>query len=172
MSRIILTSDILDELNISIPKYSDKNNYNSYYFSPNMGIKLYSAKVSWMDANSISFVFEKVSHLNLLILLRNINERLIKVYKHCKEMRGLRELPQVPCLFYENDDRFYIKCNLPKLNGKYHIKCTSELQQLPFKKPSLETVYNCAILDIRNIWESQLSTHVGFKLELKEINYD
>lgn len=168
MNKIILNSEILDELIISISKYMNKNNYYSYYFSPNIAIRLFSAKVSWMDNNSISFCFEKHHNLNLLTLLRNINSKLIHIYEKYKDSRGFILSDDKPCLFYEKEDNFYIKCNLPKTNNKYHIKCNDNK---PFTKPNIGAVYKCIIMDIRNIWESQNSKHMGFKLELKEIEF-
>ena len=121
-----------------------------------MSIKLYSPKVTWMDGNSVSFSFQKYAtiednkitstdNLNLLHLLRNINEKLLLVYQEYKEKYGHETTNITPCIFYEKDTHFYIKCNLS--NKK-------------FVKPHLNTTYTSAIIDIRNIWET--TNKIGF----------
>lgn len=182
--KIILTSHILDILDknneLCIFKYTIKNNIASYYFGPNISIKLWQPKVSWLNHNSCSFQFKKSENLNLLILLRNINSRLVELYSLYKESRGFVKYDLLPCIFYEKDDFFYIKCNLPYANHKYLINTSiandTNIEEKTdkntrFEKPKIGIVYQSIILDIRNVWEVTNETvyKVGFKLELKEV---
>ena len=165
LSNLIFTNEL------KVFKCSKSGNFKNYFFSPNVSIKLYNPKVTWIDGNSISFSFQKYAtiennkivstdNINLLNLLKKINEALITTYTQYKENYGHESLDTTPCLFYEKNDYFYVKCSLPNRNGKYHI--TSET---PFVKPTLNTTYTSATVDIRNIWET--TNKVGFKLELK-----
>lgn len=172
---IVLNNYLLDNVDIVIFKYTNKNNFKNYFFSPNISIKLYNPKVTWVDNNNVSFSFEKYvtienniivksDNIAFLDLLRNINTSLLKVLYDYKENYGHIQNESLPCLFYEKDRYFYIKCNLPNKNGKFFIKT----QDSNFIKPRIGTEYTSVILDIRNIWE--LNDKVGFRLELKEIN--
>lgn len=173
---VILNQFILNGLvfnnELKVFKYSKSGNFKNYFFSPNISIKLYNPKVTWIDGNSISFSFQKYAtikdnkivindNINLLNLLKSIDEALINAYNKYKENYGHNSLSVTPCLFYEKDDFFYVKCNLPNRNGKYHIKSTDDL----FVKPLLNTNYKSVTVDIRNIWETANKT--SFKLELK-----
>jgi hypothetical protein len=159
---------ILEETGeLCIIKYTSKNNFNNYFFGPNISIQLWSPKVSWMDNNSLSFQFEKNDNLNMLTLLRDINTKLISLYSAYKESRGHQELQTKPCIFFEKDTHFYIKCNLPNSNGRYHITCKDDSK---FVKPRLGQVYQIAVLDIRNIWEMIGQNKIGFRLELKHVS--
>lgn len=173
---IVLNNYILDNVNIKIFKFTNKNNFKNYFFSPNISIKLYNPKITWIENNNISFSFQKYAtienniivkndNISLLDLLRNINTTLLKIFYDYKENYGHTQNEDLPCLFYEKDTHFYIKCNLPNKNGKYFIKT----QDQDFTKPKIGTEYTSVILDIRNIWE--INDKVGFRLELKEINF-
>jgi len=173
---IILNSKnitVLEEAGeLCILKYTSKNNFNNYFFGPNISIKLWSPKVSWMDNNSLSFQFEKynqngIDNMNLLILLRNINTKLVDLYCAYKESRGHPELNVKPCIFYEKENYFYIKCNLPNVNGRYHITCEDGSK---FIKPRIGNVYSAVKLDIRNVWEVVGQEKVAFRLELKHVS--
>jgi hypothetical protein len=59
MNRVILTSEICDKGDLHILKYTSKNDFNNYFFGPNISIRLYSPKVTYVDTSSISFGFEK-----------------------------------------------------------------------------------------------------------------
>jgi hypothetical protein len=184
-NRIILGKETIGRLEdageLCIFKYTSKNMFNSYFFGPNISIKLKTAKVSWMDANSISFQFEKFTtesssklnlddvsnNLDLLSLLRDVNSKLVELYLGFKESRGHVNIRARPCIFYEKDNFFYIKCNLPKVNGRYLISCDDGGV---FFKPRIGCVYNYVILDIRNIWEIIGQEKVGFRLELKVVS--
>ena len=184
---IILNNTILNQLSFSkdlcIFKYSNKNNFKNYFFSPNISIKLYNAKVTWVDNNNVSFGFKKYAtidkenntivhndNISLLNLLRNINNTLLKIYHDYKENYGHDILLNkdnseiLPNLFYEKETEFYIKCNLPNKNGKFFIKTQNDTGS--FSKPRVGTEYTSVTLDIRNIWE--MNDKVGFRLELKE----
>jgi hypothetical protein len=172
---IVLTNYILDNVDICISKFTNKNNFKNYFFSPNISIKLYNPKITWIENNNISFSFQKYAtiennviikndNISFLELLRNINIKLLKVFYDYKENYGHNHNKDLPSLFYEKDQYFYIKCNLPNKNGKYFIKT----QNGEFIKPKIGTEFTSVILDIRNIWE--INGKVGFRLELKEID--
>ena len=174
---IVLNNSLLDNVEIVIFKFTNKNNFKNYFFSPNISIKLYNPKVTWVENNNVSFSFEKyvtiennnvvkTDNITLLDLLRNINTSLLKILYDYKENYGHTQNKNLPCLFYEKDAHFYIKCNLPNKNGKYFIKTLDPDQY--FIKPRIGTEYTSVILDIRNIWE--MNDKVGFRLELKEIS--
>lgn len=176
MNRVILTSEICDKGGLCILKYSSKNDFNNYFFGPNIAIKLYSPKVTYVDANSISFGFEKTcmvdgqikDNLNLFLLLKKINETLIGLYSVYKETRGHQMTDQVPCLYNTvGDNLYYIRCTLPSANGKYFIKTDNGY----FTKPRVGAVYSNVTIDIRNIWEIPRTGKNGFRLELKEIEH-
>lgn len=169
--RLLLNRDNIKTLEeageLCIFKCINRNNFKSYYFSPNISVKLWCPKVSWMDKNSVSFQFVTKENSNLLNILKDINLSLVRLYSGFKESRGHKELKIVPCIFFEKDDKFYVKCNLPYSNSKYHITCENESL---FIRPNVGTVYKTVILDIRNIWETVCGTKVGFKLEVKHVN--
>lgn len=176
MNRVILTSEICDKGGLHILKYTSKNDFNNYFFGPNISIRLYSAKVTYVDANSISFGFEKTvmvdnqirDNLNLFLLLKKINEKLISIYSTYKEARGHPTMTHVPSLYNTvNDNLFYIRCTLPSANGRYFIKSENDKY---FTKPRVGHIYSSVIIDIRNIWEIPRTGKNGFRLELKEVN--
>ena len=170
-NRIILNRDIIQSTTFcpSVFKYTSKNDFDNYFYAPNMAIKLYYPKVSWMDNNSISFVFDKTENENLLNLIKEINERLINSLSQYIELRGHSELSQVPCIYFEKPDLncFYIKCNIPNTNGRFFVNCMdNENNSKRFIKPSIGFIYNHVILDIRNVWKT--GNKIGFRLELKD----
>lgn len=157
--------NLKDEL--CIFKYTNKNNFSNYFFGPNVSIKISSAKITWMDSKSISFTFEKTgdkSQINLLELLKKINNYLLILYNKYKDSRGHILLKEQPCIFYEKDNVFFVKCNLPNVNGKYLITNSDDTK---FYKPLLNTIYKSVILDVRNIWET--GCKCGYRLELKVV---
>lgn len=185
-NRILLNNETINRLEdageLCIFRYTSKNSFSNYFFGPNIAIKLWSPKVSWMDANSISFQFENftkeregkplnldtvTNNLSLLSLLRDLNSKLVELYSGYKESRGHEAIEAVPCLFYEKDNFFYIKCNLPNVNGRYFINCDDGSK---FYKPKIGCVYDYVILDVRNIWEITNKEKVGFRLELKVVS--
>jgi|688.fasta_scaffold1142414_1 hypothetical protein len=189
MNRIILNSGILTQLtnktrndnenaNESDNKIQDKliifketykNGFRNYFFSPNIGIKLYSPKVSWLDSKGISFCFNKVENMSLLDLLKYINSSLDKIYINYKTNYGLPNDSQLSSLYYEKGDFFYIKCHLPNSNGKYFITYNSDIEKNgTYTRPRIGCVYNSVTIDIRNIWETD-NKKAGVHLELKEI---
>ena len=163
MSTVLNTyilNGLFDSGDLKVFKFSKSGNFKNYFFSPNISIKLFSPRITWMEGHCVSFSFQKYAiiegnkvistdNLNLLNLLRNTNEKLLLVYNEYKEKYGHDSGILQPCLFYEKDDHFYIKCNIPNK----HIK------------PQLNYTYTSAIVDIRNIWET--SNKIGFRLELK-----
>lgn len=174
MSKIILNAENIESplFKPSVFKYTSKNGFDNYFFAPNMSIKLYSPKVSWVDNNSISFGFEKTDNENLLNLVKNINDILIKSLLHYMDSRGHLLFKENPCIYYEKPDSnfFYIKCNLPNTNGRFFINCTNDTgDTVRFIKPRVGYTYNNVVLDIRNIWKTiSIPNKIGFRLELKD----
>jgi len=166
-SRIILNSQVINDLifsnTLELQTKFQKNNGKNYFFMPNIGIKLFNAKVSWIDPfkKNISFAFNKYENLALLNMLRYINEKLTMVYNK----KSSYPKPLSPFLF-EKDDSFYIRCYLPNTRGKYHIESYFNNDTEGFSIPKMSCVYNIIVIDIRNIWEDDNKS--GFNLELKE----
>ena len=147
---------------IELQRKFNKNGKN-YYFIPNIGIKLFNAKVSWIDPSkkNISFAFNKYENLSLLNMLRYINEQLTIIYNN--KTTNAKVLSP---FLYEKGDLFFIRCYLPNTKGKYHIESLFNNVKEDFSIPKLSLIYNVIIIDIRNIWEDE--TRSGFNLELKE----
>jgi hypothetical protein len=168
-SRIILNNQVINDLIYSKTialetKYQRKSDNKNYFFSPNIGLKLFNAKISWIDPSkkNISFAFNKYDNLSLLNMLRYINEKLTCVYNN-KSIYPKTISP----FFFEKDDLFYIRCYLPNTGkGKYHIQSYFNNELEIFNIPKLSSSYNTIIIDIRNIWEDD--NKAGFNLELKE----
>lgn len=171
MSRIILNSEIINdlitsnilELQTKFKKPTGKN----YFFIPNIGLKLYNAKVSWIDPSkkNISFSFNKRDNINLLIMLKSIFSKLHDIYN-----RKANHPKPISSFFFEKDDSFYIRCYLPNIRGKYHILSYFNDDSEEFTIPKLSSIYNIIIVDIRNIWEDD--NKAGFNLELKETSLE
>jgi hypothetical protein len=166
---IILNSDILQELIISktlkIIKKSQKiSNNSNYYFTPSIGIKLYKPKIMYSNLKSIVFEFDKYEFLNLLQLLRSINNKL--QYKLKTDYSELFD-KDIYNIMSEQDEKFTIRCYLPNKNGKYFIK--SNDLSLGFKLPKSNSYLDEALIEIRNVWCND--SKYGFNLELKSISY-
>ena len=74
---IILNSTVLNELIdndvLKVLKKNQKIQGNcNYYFNPNIGFKLYGAKVRYVDKKSMVFEFDKYKCSSLLVLLNYI----------------------------------------------------------------------------------------------------
>lgn len=163
---VILSSSILSELELVVFRKRQKNIENSnFYFTPNIGMKLYSAEIMIITPKYVVFKFDKVKDLNLLSLFRNINNFLhSKIKYHFGDFFNKNIYPIVS----ENEDNFTLRCSLPNYNSKYHIKYYEDDEQKIFKLPKIGTKYACVTLEIRNVWETDKC--VGFNIELKEIH--
>lgn len=165
--RIILTSEILQDLiqtnSLILSETFQKRGGKNYFFSPNIALKLFKPKITWIDSykRNISFSFYKYDNLNLLTLLKHVQQRLSELYKE-KSYN-----PQnVSSIFYEKGDYFYVKAYLPNMNNKYTITSIFNTEVEDFKVPRVGITYDSIILDIRNIWEKD--NCAGINLELKE----
>lgn len=162
---IILNSEVLDSLIrddiLKILKKNQKIAGNcNYYFTPNIGLNLYNAKVKFVDKKFIVFEFEKYKHLGLLGLLKRINEVLkTKVRTNNSELFE----KAIFDLFNEDDNVFSLRCYLPNYNGKYSIETNFE----KFNIPRVGCCYDIATIEIRNIWKNN-EKH-GFNCELKRV---
>jgi len=173
MNRVILTSEICDSNSLYITKHSVTKDFTNYFFNCNMAIKLYSPRVTCVDATSVSFGFEKVviqnekiveDNLALFLLLKKIESTLIGLLNRYTETKGLNNDSQLT-LINHVDPKFYIRCTLPLINGRYYI----HTDQSTFVKPRVGQKLKSVIIEIRNIWQNK--TKSGFRLELKEIEY-
>ena len=80
---VILSSSILSELDLVVFRKRQKNIENSnFYFTPNIGMKLYSAEIMIITPKYVVFKFDKVKDLNLLLLFRNVNDFLHRKIKN------------------------------------------------------------------------------------------
>lgn len=168
---IILNSDRLMELvesnSLKILKRSQKVSTDcNYYFTPTMGIKLYKPMVKFIDKKFIVFEFQKSDHLSLLLLLRHINNILLRQLR-TKFSETFNE--SIHNLFSEDDLVFTLRCYLPNNKGKYFIKVEDAETgaALPFILPNTNRYYDNCIVEIRNIWKRKET--YAFNLELKHI---
>ena len=164
---IMLNSETLEELKknktIILKKKFQKNSLDyNFYINPNIGIKLYNPKVIDVSDNYIVFEYNKKNALNLFILLKNINEYIIDLYKKSDSY----ELKTLYNLFMDKEDTFTIRCYLPKSKYKYNIYHYENNNQTNFNLPRKGRIYSEVFIDIRNIWIK--NNKVGFNLELKE----
>jgi hypothetical protein len=172
IQRTILNSETIPQIEdtMSFVMKPARNNYTNYIIHPNIGIKLFNPKVSWIDPSgkNLCFCFNKYEYLSLLIMLKNIN-RIIN-YKYNTKYHKNSNVS----LFYEKGDVFYIKCFLPnsgssKSNRKYNITFHTDEDNINFRLPMIGCVYKNVIIDIRNIWANNISC--GINLELKEVEF-
>ena len=168
MSRIILNSEIINELVsskslIMQKKYQRGSDGKNYFFSPTISLKLFNPKVAWVDQykKNISFSFNKHENLNLLIMWRYINTKIVELYNKQSD-----NPVSVAPFYFEKDDNFYVRCYLPNVKGKYFITSSFNNNEEMFSVPRVGLTYTSITIDIRNIWEN--STRSGFNLELKE----
>jgi hypothetical protein len=172
IARTILNSETIPQIeeNMSFVMKPARNNYTNYIIHPNIAVKLFNPKVSWIDptGKNLCLCFNKYEYLSLLTMLKNIN-RVInykfksKYHKECNVS-----------LFYERNDVFYIKCFLPNSGvnkgiGKYNILFHNDSDDTTFKLPLVGCIYKSVIIDIRNIWMN--SDSCGINLELKEAEF-
>jgi hypothetical protein len=163
---IILSSAILSELKLDIFRRRQKNiENNNFYFTPNIGIKLYTAEIIIVTPKYVVFKFDKIKDLNLLTLFRNINNFLQSKIKY---NFGEFFNKNVYSIASEYEEYFTLRCSLPAHNGRYHIKYYEDNEQKIFKLPKIGTKYGCVTLEIRNVWEN--NKDVGFNIEVKEIH--
>ena len=122
---IILNLQILNDLiktdTIKIMKKRQKIlQNNNYYFTPNLGMNLYNAKVSFVNPKFLVLQFCKYQNINLLTLLRRVNDILQTQLK--KEHSELFD-KDIYSMISEQEDTFTLRCSLPNNKGKYFIKC-------------------------------------------------
>lgn len=166
---ILINSEILSNLKVSILKRSQKIACNhNYYFSPNMAMHLYNAKVVFINPKFIVFEFDKRTHLSLLNLMRQLNDILqAELKKNFSELFD----KEIYNIVSEKETSFSIRCFLPNVRGKYNIICKdSEEARLVFKLPRLECIFKEITIEIKNVW--QTGDKRGFNIELKSVNYE
>ena len=178
-SRILLNNEILSHIDeskytsITLSKSYQKNTIN-YYFLPTIGIKLFDAKVTWVDPlkKHISFSFYKYPELNgnhsgSLNFIKKCYETLTNIYKNYEYDNRDSEIAP---FFHEKGDYYYIRCYLPK--SKYFYNIISEFEdekESIFNIPRIDTIYKSVIIEFRNIWEDTDTSKRGFNIELKNV---
>ena len=162
---ILLNSDVLDETNISVCRKKQASGSGSnFFFSPNIGLKVYNAKVLIVTQKYIVFTFDKRTHLSLLNLFRKINNRLQTIIKHT--FYDLKDHP-IHSMISENEETFTIRCNLPNYRGKYLVKSYQNNMEIKFNLPNINAVFDCILIDIKNLW--QLNDTLAYNVELKTL---
>ena len=82
---IYLTLDNLNDLisskSLKILKKNQKENGTNYYFTPNLVLKLYGAKVIFINPKFLVFQFCKIKNSSLYLLLKSINSILLNELK-------------------------------------------------------------------------------------------
>lgn len=167
---IILNSEILLELKnnkgISLAKKYQKNssNYN-FFINPNIGIKLYKAKVSEITINHVVFEYNKKDSINLFTFFKHINEHLLDLYKQSDYYQD----KTIYNFFIDKQDTFTIRCYLPHNKFKYFIShYENDILQF-YNLPKKGCIYDEVYIDLRNLWIKD--NKVGFNLELKQTKF-
>ena len=169
---IILTKDVLrhllitKKLNLLKKHQSDKVSCN-YYINPNVSVKIYNPKVLISQDKYMVFEFDKRTSIGLYSLLKMINEELQKLLI----TENINEETTFYDIFSEiDDDKYTIRCSLPKTRYKYNIKYLYNEEEVSFSLPKKGCIFNEIIIDIRNIWKKD--NKIGYNLELKEIKLE
>ena len=169
---MLLTLDklkgIVEDDTLKIAKKHQKEGGVNYYFSPNIGIKLYKAKVVFKNPKFLVLQFSKDHNINLLFFLRGVNNILLHELKKKHSEMFTKEIYS---FFSETETHFTIRCYLPNYKNKYLIQCESSDNSVTyFTLPRLEYVFDNITLEIRNVWHK--NERGGFNLELKYIYHD
>ena len=167
---IILNSGNIHNIEIALIKKNQKTNGCNYFFTPNIGLKLFYPKIIPLDYKSLNLVFEKKNNLNLLTMLRHINNILKNKLYDCNP--ELKNSNTVYDIMSEQENTFMIRCHLPNNKGSYFIKYqisdSDDNYSLGFyKPPKYITTYASVILEFRNIWS--INNKCGFNMEIKEV---
>lgn len=166
-----VTTDLLTRMSISFAKEQSKT-FCNYYVSPSMGIRLFDAKVSWIDNKNrhISFGFDKSRYAGTLGLLKLVNAKIFEsvstqfklVHKTCNP------------LYYEKGDYFYVNCYLPGHGKSYSINSTiidsGEVTNEDFIVPRQGLIYKYIDIEFKNYWET--NKQAGICIELKDTCID
>jgi hypothetical protein len=165
MDILILNSELLNNIIQSnsltlMKKFQRGKNGLNYFLIPNIGVKLFNVKVTWVDPfkKNLSFSINRWENPNLITLLRHINTSLSELYKNMS-YSNLNVAP----FFFEKGDYIYIRTYLPNTNGKYHIH--NNLGN--FIVPRKDSTFDSITIYFKNIWEDD--TKAGFNIELKEV---
>jgi|UniRef100_A0A6C0ALS1 hypothetical protein len=169
---IIINSEVLSELinseQLKIVKKRQQHSDNfNYYFSPSIGLNLWKPKVMIINPKFIVLEFNKIEHMSLLILLRDINKKLQKLVKNKNSELFNTDIYNI--MSEIDNDKFTIRCYLPNFKGKHLIKCYVDKNEEMFKLPRVNTVIDNCIIEIRNIWKTNDKS--GFNIELKSTSY-
>jgi len=166
--RFILNSETLHDLisndMLKLLEQPQRGSGTNYFFIPNIALRLYNPKITWIDPykKHMSFSFNKFDNIHLYTLLKHINTSLSTFYKKT----AYNPTHYIHSFMYEKGNYFYIKCYLPNTNGKYQINSFFDSVEESFVIPKLNYTFDSVIIDIKNIWKKD--NQAGFNLELKE----
>ena len=168
---IILNNSILYELINSKTLKITKRNQKiaddcNYFFSPNIGLKLFNSRVKIVNAKFIVFEYQKIDNLSLLLLLRSINDLLLKDL--CFKFTELKT-KEIYNFFSENENTFTIRCSLPSIKFGYNIKMFDNNDPIKFRLPNVNGVFPQILLHVKNVWKN--NEKYGFNLELKQVDF-
>lgn len=167
----LLTSETLKFLmnskGLQLLEKNQKNNiYKNYYFTPNIGIKLFNPKVLFVDNKTMTIEVDKWKYPGFMNMLNEINEQLLNLY----HLKSNCSSENVYSFFVEKENTVVFRLYLPNFRGKYNITSyTNSTEPEVFKLPCSGMIYNYLIFELRNIWE-QNGIKTGFNLELKCVN--
>ena len=169
---IYLTLDNLNDLisskSLKILKKNQKENGTNYYFTPNLVLKLYGAKVIFINPKFLVFQFCKIKNSSLYLLLKSINSILLNELKKTHSEMFNKEIYS---FFSDVDDKFTIRCYLPNYKNKYFIQCESSDNSVNyFTLPKHQITYDMITIEIRNVWYK--NEKGGFNIELKGVYYN
>jgi hypothetical protein len=164
MSIVLSSSTLTDIVNttgIGVQRKTVRGTTN-YYFSPNMGLKLFKAQVYEATPKHIVFKYDIVNSSSLHSLLSYVNS----TFKASVEPQIQKGKPFYD-LFNFNGKHIYIRCHLPSKYGQIFVSSFSDDNEIPFKLPRPGAIFEEVLFDIRNVWETK--EKAGFNLELKSV---
>jgi hypothetical protein len=155
--------DMIENGQISIMRKPQKNEGYNYFLSPNLGFKLYGAKVVFADPNYLVLEFDKVKNGAFMSLLQFIDTKIKDYLKRSYVV----ESEVFHDLIKQTDTTYTIRCHLPHLGKKYFVECESDGNKVPFHLPRRSALIDNGYVEIRNIWET--NNRLGYNIELKSV---
>lgn len=152
------------ELKVLKKYQSDKVSCN-YYFTPNVGIKIYKPKVMIINEKYIVFEFDKNNSIGLYSLLKMINEEIKELIYRSNIIRDANFYDMYSDI--EDGNKYTIRCSLPKFKWNYKIEYIYNTDKVPFVLPRLGCVFDEIVVEIRNVWQN--NNKLGYNLELKKV---
>lgn len=157
--------EMIETGQISIMKKRQKISGYNYFLSPNIGFKLYGAKVLSSDPNYLVLGFDTAKDASLLSLLKYVDDKIKDYLKtsYIVESTVFHNIYK----HLDKEPTFSIRCYLPHLGNRYFTECTSDDKQVGFNIPRKFATIDSAYVEIRNVWES--NNRLGYNIELKSV---